>query len=108
MTDLNIENRTFSYKKRSWTGGLREREQWYCVETHHVLNTPGKGNGVYQNWVDGNLVSDQQGIVQRASATFNIDSSVLIAYIGGGWVADRNMNVYFDDWAVSDKRIGCD
>jgi len=108
VTDLNIENRTFSYKKRSWAGGLREREQWYCVETHHVLNTPGKGNGIYQNWLDGVLVSDQQSIVQRGTATLNIDASVLIAYVGGDWVADHEMNVYFDDWAVSDKRIGCD
>ncbi len=108
VTETNIKDRTFSYKKRLWIGGLREREQWYCVETHHVLNTPGKGNGVYQNWLDGVLVSDQQNIAQRGTATLNIDASVLIAYIGGDWVADHEMNVYFDDWAVSDKRIGCD
>jgi len=78
------------------------------VETHHVLNTPGKGNGIYQNWLDGVLVSDQQSIVQRGTATLNIDASVLIAYVGGDWVADHEMNVSFDDWAVSDKSIGCD
>ena len=107
MKDTDIENRSFGYSRRNWTGGLRQREQWYCIETHHVLNTPGVGNGVYQNWVDGELVSDQKNLRQRDSATFNIDNSVLIAYVGGDWVADRNMTVYFDDWAVSDQRIGC-
>ena len=107
VTDSNIKDRTFAHKRRNWTGGLREREQWYCIETHHVLNTPGVGNGVYQNWGDSDLVSDQRNIRQRDTATLNIDSSVLIAYIGGDWVADRSMNIYFDDWAVSDKRIGC-
>jgi len=107
VKDSNIEDRTYAHNRRNWSGGLREREQWYCIETHHVLNTPKVSNGVYQNWVDGNLVSDQHDIPHRGSATFNIDSSVLIAYVGGAYVADRSMDVYFDDWAVSDKRIGC-
>ena len=109
VSNADIAAQTYDHNQRDWSGsaGIRERDQWYCVETHHILNTPWRGNGVYQNWVDGVLVSDQHDIQQRDSATFNIDSSVLIAYIGGSYVADRNMNIYFDDWAVSDKRIGC-
>lgn len=108
VSDADLANKTFSYKGRDWIAGSeRERERWYCVETHHVLNTPGQNDGVYQNWLDGALVSDQQSIRQRDSATFDIDHSVLITYIGGDWVADREMNVYYDDWAVSDRRIGC-
>lgn len=108
VSDADLANKTFSYKSREWVAGSeRERERWYCVETHHVLNTPGQGDGTYQNWLDGSLVVDATGIRQRDSATFDIDHSVLIAYIGGGWVADRDMSVYFDDWAVSDQRIGC-
>ncbi|GEM_PF-5273555 len=109
VSNADISAKTFDYGRRRWSSqsGIRERNQWYCVETHHVLNTPKQKNGIYQNWINGVLVSDQRDIRQRDSSALNIDSSVLIAYIGGNWVADRNMNIYFDDWALSDKRIGC-
>ena len=109
VSNADISAKTYDYGRRNWNGQARtrERNQWYCVETHHVLNTPKQKNGVYQNWVNGVLVSDQRNIRQRDTSTLNIDSSVLMAYIGGNWVADRNMSIYFDDWAVSDKRIGC-
>jgi len=101
-----LESKRFLHKKKNWSAA-RKREQWYCIESHHVLNTPSEYDGVYQNYLNGVLVSDVQNARHRMSPLFNIDNSVLIAYVGGQWVSDRDMVIYFDDWATSDKRIGC-
>ena len=105
----DLASNSFEYRGKDWTSGDRQRGQWYCVEDHHVLNTPGKDNGVDQQWLDGQLVSDVQSANQRdaSGGSFNIDKASLITYIGGNWGADHAMDVYFDDWAVSDQRIGC-
>ena len=110
MTDANMANGTFQYVAyKDWNGPGAEmvRNQWYCVETHVILNTPGQYNGTYQNWLDGVLVSDQKNINQRDTYTFDIDNASLISYIGSPWVAEHDMDVYYDDWVVSNQRIGC-
>jgi hypothetical protein len=108
ITKSDDANNTFGHYGKAWDpDGDRARGQWYCVETHIVMNQPGVADGVYQNWLDGKLVSDVHDAPYRDEAGFDIDHSVLIFYVGGSWTSDRKMDVYFDDWAVSDSRIGC-
>jgi hypothetical protein len=75
--------------------------QWYCIEMHEQLNTPGVANGIIESWVDGSQVMGLYNVAHRAAG----DNSLLTnnrLYRQGGYGS-----IWLDKLAVGDQRIGC-
>ncbi len=83
--------------------------QWYCVEGHIDLNTPGAKNGTLRGWVDGTEAFSKGDIAFRRSGEADIDikSFWFDIYYGGGESAVNN-EIQFDSLAFGPDRIGCD
>lgn len=43
-------------------GGSNSDESWHYVETHVKLNTAGSNDGIFQMWIDGTLIIDNQSL----------------------------------------------
>jgi hypothetical protein len=83
------------------------RNKWHCVEVHMQLNTPGRSDGVFEFWVDGQPQARKANLDWRGGYTaYGINVVTLEGWINGGAPADQSR--YFDDFIVSTARIGCD
>ncbi len=91
--------------------GVLDQDQWYCVEGHVALNTPGSADGVLQGWVDNDLAFAQDGLSFRRATeeTLDIRTFWLNVYFGGSIIPnDRDLTLRIDDLAISaDGRVGC-
>jgi hypothetical protein len=78
------------------TGTTVTLNQWYCVETHTVVNGQ---NGHTTLWIDGNQVYDKDG----NNGSMPIDQIIL------GTQGQQNITeYYYDDFAADNfNRIGC-
>jgi hypothetical protein len=83
--------------------------QWYCIETHLKMNTPGVANGVIELWIDGVQTMSYTGRTFRGPSvshpsgnssltTFNAIRLYRQAGVGTMW---------YDTFAVGSTRIGC-
>lgn len=88
-----------------------QQDRWYCVETHIQNNTPGQPNGTIEAWVDGALVLQQTGLNLRAGTPLQVNGAYnlptqqftdMTFYVQYG-LGD----IYYDDHAIGDQRIGC-
>ena len=82
-------------------------EQWYCVEQHIKLNTPGKRNGILRGWIDGKLVFEKTDCIWRNADELKINSYWLDFYRGGKQPANHDHHIYIDNLAIAtDGRLG--
>ncbi len=82
------------------------RENWYCIEVHMKLNTPGLSDGVFEFWINGNREAIKTNLNWRGSyTTYGINAITLEGWINGG--APQNQSRYFDNFVVSSSRVGC-
>jgi hypothetical protein len=80
--------------------------QWYCVEAHMKLNTPGQSDGVLELRINGNLEAQRTGMNFLGSyQTYGINAVFLESYWGAG--SPQAQERYFDDFVVSTQPIGC-
>jgi hypothetical protein len=70
-TELGQNERRFR-----WDRSLGE---WHLVEVHIALNTPGRKDGVFEQWVNGTLTS-RHTRVQYRDDTQGVDTFMLSAY----------------------------
>ena len=83
--------------------------QWYCIETHIKMNTPGVANGVLELWVNGLLTmqyldrtfrgTEVKGPIGNSSQAHFDHVSI---YVQAGFGI-----MYYDLFAVGSTRIGC-
>ena len=80
---------------------------WSCIETRYKYNTPGVANGILQLWVDESLKADYQNREFIGTSTSDpAPSNATVSYVR--LYNDRGIgNLYIDDLAVSNARIGC-
>ncbi|HEU4994843.1 MAG TPA: hypothetical protein VFT29_08485 [Gemmatimonadaceae bacterium] len=80
--------------------------QWYCVESHVKLNTAGQSDGVLEFWVNGQLEASRTGLnwVGNYNA-YGLNAILLESYWNAG--APKAQDRFFDDFVVSEQRIGC-
>lgn len=91
-----------------------QRDRWYTVEVRRRLNDDGVDNGIFQMWVDGQLVSDYQTVRWRVAwnGTYGDDFAhgtnfaMISNYIAGS--SPQNQSVYFDDVRMSTSFIPFD
>lgn len=91
--------------------GVLDQDQWYCIEGHIALNTPGVADGVLQGWVDNDLAFRQEELSFRRETEEWLDVRTfwLNVYFGGSTIPnDRDLTLRIDDLAISaDGRVGC-
>jgi hypothetical protein len=83
--------------------------QWYCVEGHIDLNTPGQHDGLLEGWVDGAVAFTKDDIAFRRVGEDNIaiKSFWFDVYYGGDASLVDN-EIHFDSVAIGSRRPGCD
>jgi hypothetical protein len=80
--------------------------QWHCVEGHVKLNTPGKTDGSFEFWIDGNLEKSRKDLNWRGTYTdYGVNLVSVENYWNSGAVQD--LKRWFDDIAIAESRIGC-
>jgi hypothetical protein len=82
--------------------------QWYTVEHHVVMNTPGNKDGRIEAWLDGVKVLDKTDLRFREGNNFGIDTFMFSTFFGGNdpsWGPTKEEFTYFDDFIVSTQRI---
>jgi hypothetical protein len=91
--------------------GEAQAGHWFCVEAHARLNTPGKSDGVFEYWIDGQLQTrgenlNWHGDWNQAAGNFMINAVFFENYWNAGSPIDQER--YFDNLVISTHRIGCD
>jgi len=83
---------------------------WYCLEGHIALNTPGSADGELQGWVDGQQAFDRTGMRFRRASEPDIDikSFWFDIYYGGSMTSPQFNGMTFDSLAFGPERVGCD
>lgn len=83
------------------------QNRWVCVETHIRMSAPGVTNGVIEAWLDGvqgiaryDLQMREASLNGKNSPTAKFTFNRLYVQYGSG-------DLYLDNLAVGDQRIGC-
>jgi hypothetical protein len=83
--------------------------QWYCIEDHIKLNTPGQANGVVEMWVNGIQTVQylNRTIVSTTPDCNGCSSSNSAFNYNRIFVQHGTGLMYYDNFAVGNTRIGC-
>jgi hypothetical protein len=90
-----------------------EGSDWFCVESHIILNTPGSSDGTEEFWIDSEGGDDGlEGRLtdQNMRGTYNdygINQVVFDNYWNDGSSAEGNV-LHRDNIVIATERIGCD
>lgn len=87
-----------------------EHGDWYCVEGHVQMNTPGEADGVLRGWVDGVEAFNRDGLRFRRAGeqSVRIDSFWFDVYFGGKIPATDKLPIDFDSLSFGQEQLGCD
>jgi hypothetical protein len=86
--------------------GILQRGQWYQIEMHVVLNTPGQNDGVLEAWADGTQVYEKTDIRFRDVDTLKVEQVWFDNYYGGSWTIPADMYIDYDNAVISWSYIG--
>jgi len=86
--------------------GYLEKDRWYSIEQHLVLNTPGVSDGVLETWIDGRLAYRETGWHWRDASSLKIEQIWMNIYHGGTDVPNQDISLYFDNIVIADGYIG--
>jgi len=91
--------------------GVLDQDQWYCIEGHVQMNTPGESDGLLQGWVDNELafIQDELQFRRETEEWLDVRTFWLNVYFGGSTIPnDRDLTLRIDDLVISDSgRVGC-
>ena len=77
---------------------------WHQVRQCHVMNTPGKADGVLQTWFDGRLVKDSRDVVYRTDPKVHITHFDWSIFRGGNsdlWAGTHTSYVDLDNLKIT-------
>lgn len=86
--------------------GLLHNNRWYAIEQHVKLNTPGKNDGLFEAWIDGQLVSRRDNLRFRDVPTLKIEDIWMNVYHGGTQPAPHDLTLYIDNVVIARRYIG--
>ena len=78
--------------------------QWYCIDQHCRMNTPGKKDGILRAWVDGKLVHEKKDIRYRDVANIKIETIWMTIWFGE--TSSTDVHLYIDNVVIARKYIG--
>ncbi len=86
--------------------------KWHCLEQYIELNQIGQTNGKIRAWFNGDLSVDVSDALFRTvnNRDTKIGSMYFSTFYGGNsqsWAPTKDTYASFDNFAISDKRIGC-
>lgn len=93
---LSVRNSGFTLAAKSG--------EWVAIEVEVQLNTPGRSDGLYRLWIDGNLLIEALNIDLRGNTNDKINEVTLDTYWNGG--ATGALNRYYDNFVISTAKIG--
>ncbi len=89
--------------------------KWHNIELHYKFETPGKNDGYFEGWIDGNkgykiTNSDKFGFwrPQNDPSSITINYILLSTFLGGSseeYYQKEDVFAWFDQFKVSAKRI---
>jgi hypothetical protein len=84
----------------SWNRGSFTFAQgkWTKVQQYIKLNTPGRSNGVYQLYINRQLVMSSSGVYYRATSGLKLRGMLFSTFMGGddsSWAPRKNQWAYF-------------
>jgi hypothetical protein len=85
-------------------GAFLQRDRWYCIEQYVRLNTPGKADGVWQIWLDGQEVLNQRQLQLRRWHSERIGSFQLDLHDIDA--PGREQLIYLDNLVLARRYIG--
>lgn len=86
--------------------GLLDAGRWYAIEQHVRMNTPGKNDGEFRAWIDGQLVFERTDLRFRDIDTLKIETAWFNVYHGGTAKPAREMSLYIDNVVIASEYIG--
>ena len=86
--------------------GYLDKNRWYSIEQHLVLNTPGVNDGILQTWIDGRLAYRDTDWRWRDTSDLKIEQIWMNVYHGGTAVPDEDISLYIDNVVISETYIG--
>lgn len=84
--------------------------EWFCIEAHVKLNTPGESDGVFEYWIDERLQVRRRNLNWHGD--WNLDPEaykINAVFFENYWNAGspKLQERYFDNIVISEERIGC-
>jgi hypothetical protein len=86
--------------------GFLEKDRWYSIEQHLVLNTPGVNDGILETWVDGRRAYRETNWRWRDTSDLRIEQIWLNVYHGGTATPDQDISLYIDNVVIASSYIG--
>jgi len=81
-------------------------DEWFCIESHARLNTPGSSNGLNEFWINDQLEAVRDNLNFRGSWDgYGINTIMIENYWNSG--STKLQRRYMDDFVISTERIGC-
>jgi|GEM_PF-6384260 len=105
----------YDFKLKNQNSGQEDRlpvGEWICLEQFVQLNDVGQANGKIKAWLNGDLgvnVSDATFRTTNNDAT-KVGQMLFSTFYGGNtddWAPSKDTHASFDNFIISDKRIGC-
>lgn len=88
-----------------------QMNQWYCVETHVKMNTPGQPNGILEMWINGTQTMGYYTRNWRGPNAVNGPNSNNFANTQFSFARQYTQHGsgtrWMDSFAVGNTRIGC-
>jgi hypothetical protein len=82
------------------------RGEWRCVEAYVALDDPGRGNGIFQLWIDGVLEAERIGLTWVGPfQEYGLNAVFVENYWNDGSPVTQER--YIDNLVVSTEPIGC-
>ena len=88
--------------------------KWHHIRMWAKLNTPGKADGEYKAWLDGEQVLYRTKIPYRYNGSFKISRSYITTYAGGSSVSlfapNKDQYIWFKDfqtWSGGNANSAC-
>jgi hypothetical protein len=86
--------------------------RWYSMEVRRRLNDAGADNGIFQMWVDGQLIASYNNVRFRippsgaygSNFTYGTNFAMMADYTT--YPVSRNQDIYYDDVRLSTARAG--
>ena len=83
------------------------QNRWVCVETHIRMSAPGVANGVIEAWLDGVQGITRYDLPMREASFSGGNSPTAKFTYNRLYVQYGQGDLYFDNLAVGNQRIGC-